>query len=651
MEYQDFTVDLRSTESGDFEATVVAAPIRESPRVYFPRPIGARTLRDLHSAFDRPASEIVLSKETSPRKLGQRLSSALFRGELADLFLRCRYGIPADSTSGLRLRLRFEIGDPEAEYLAALPWEWLWDPRSDSFLATHLTTPVVRDLTAKQRPRDPLPVTPPLRILVVDAAPKAMKQLNLRLELECMTKALGFLIDAGQVELLKLKRSTPEELRDVLLDEDIHVVHFMGHGGYHSESGYGAVFFEKPDGTKDQVGGGMLGDYLERIPSLRVVVLNACQTARHAGRMGAPLYHGVASAVLSQTGVPAVVANQYSISDQAAITFSEAFYGRIAAGYAVDAALTEARLRLNARSPEWATPVLFLSSPDGKVFTMKSGRRKRTIRVVQVEPETVPVRLGVRSIIGWGRDMKERNDDVLELAQYFDGRLIKRKPWWQKKVFPDLRSFLRKSVDERRPLLLDFAAHSSIAFAAGWLLEPKSGLEVSVRQRTGGDGEFEWSPKDRREPEEGLWLRKRDIELSAKAPDVAVAISISQPNVAQEAQEFIERAGLRVGRIVNAVIAPAPGPQAVRGGAHAHHLAHALLYRLQQRRPHEREGRIHLFCAAPNAFVFYLGQLASSLPGVVLYEYPYGAKDAYGRYQKSIELPPLGEAATVPKRW
>lgn len=665
MEYQDFTIDIRSTGSGSFEATVVAAPFRDSPRVFFPAPFESEVLRSLHAAFDRPGTEISrqgLPPEVSPRKLGEQLYSALFHGKLANLFLRCRTSVLGDGRSGLRLRLKFQINDPEAEYLAALPWEWLWDPESQEFLAADLGTPIIRDLATAQL-RGSLHVVPPLRILVVDAAPSTLRHLNLKLEIERMAEALGPLSKAGLVELVPLEGATPEELREALRNEErnggIHVLHIMGHGGYDSGSGTGAIYFVGNEGAEDQVDGEMFAAYLKRIPSLRLVVLNACKTARHEGKMGAPLCEGVASAVLERTGVPAVIANQYSISDSTAVAFSGAFYGHIAAGDDIDEALTEVRLRLRHRTSEWATPVLFLTAANGKLFDMASTvpiSRERPARVTHAQPEAAPpVRLGVRSFVGWGRDMEARNDAVLDLTQYFDpdspnGRFIKEKEWWQDKVFPDLRDFLLKSLDEHRPLLLDFAAHSSIAFAAGWLLEPKSGLDVRVRQRTGAEGEFEWGPKDGREHEGPLWLERPDVELDAQAADVAAALSVSQPDVRQDVEAFIRNQECPIARIVDASV-PEPGGRSVQGGAHALRLAQAVISRVRTKRPHERGGRVHFFCAAPNALVFYLGQLAASLERSVLYEFPFRIEGSYGKYQKSIELPPPGEAKGVPEGW
>jgi CHAT domain/SMODS-associated and fused to various effectors sensor domain len=659
MEYQDFTIDIRSAGRGRFEAKVVDAAIEESPRISFGRPLDKRVLRRFLQEMDQRVLDVSKKRvdgkpprrrpKLSSRKVGQQLYSTLLRGEMESLFDRCRAALPRDGKTGLRLRLRFLLNDTEAEYLGALPWEWIWDPRSTSFMATERSTPLVRDFAVPSR--GPLELPRPLRILVVDAAPGTMNELNLKLEYDRMGTALRVLTNRGEVELLKLGDPSPEALRDELLAKDIHILHFMGHGGYHEGSRSGAVYFVTADGQEDQVDGEELACFLKDIPSLRLVVLNACHTARHAGHAGAPFYYGVGSAILERAGVPAVVANQHAISDDAAIAFSEIFYARLASGDDVDAALTEARLRLRRKSSEWATPVLFLAGQSGKIFTLTpAGNGRGALVLPAVEAPVEPVRLGVRSIIGYGADMEERNHEVLDLAEYFDGRFIREPKDWQGIIFPKLRDFLQKNVDAHRPLLLDFAAHSSIAFAAGWFLEAKSGLNVRVRQRTSEVGELEWRPDDGSagKDEEALWLERPDIEIHRRAPDVALSLAVSQPRVADHVEAFLQRKGLPVGRILDATIAPEPGPRSVRGGAHALRLAQALLPRLRERYPHEREGSLHLFCAGPNALLFYLGQLSRSFESIALYEFPFGAKGGFGQYQLSIELPPPAERQSIP---
>ena len=71
------------------------------------------------------------------------------------------------------------------------------------------------------------------------------------------------------------------------------------------------------------------------------------------------------------TGIPAVVAMQFKVTDSAAIQLAESFYRAVALGKPVDHALTTARRMVEADEEynfEWGTPVLFMRSPDGYLF-------------------------------------------------------------------------------------------------------------------------------------------------------------------------------------------------------------------------------------------------------------------------------------------
>jgi hypothetical protein len=61
---------------------------------------------------------------------------------------------------------------------------------------------------------------------------------------------------------------------------------------------------------------------------------------------------------------------QFPITDRAAHTFAADFYGAVADGHPVDQAVSLGRqsLLIEYRA-EWATPVLFLRSPDGEIFS------------------------------------------------------------------------------------------------------------------------------------------------------------------------------------------------------------------------------------------------------------------------------------------
>jgi hypothetical protein len=99
---------------------------------------------------------------------------------------------------------------------------------------------------------------------------------------------------------------------------------------------------------------------------LRLALLNACEGAR--GSATDP-FAGAAQSLVQQ-GIPAVIAMQFPITDRAAILFAQEFYGAAIGGLPVDAALTEARRSLFAADHvlEWAVPVLYMRSPNGRLF-------------------------------------------------------------------------------------------------------------------------------------------------------------------------------------------------------------------------------------------------------------------------------------------
>ena len=72
---------------------------------------------------------------------------------------------------------------------------------------------------------------------------------------------------------------------------------------------------------------------------VQLAVLNACEGGRTSRQ---DPFAGVGQSLVQQ-GIPAVVAMQFEISDQAAITLAHEFYAALADSYPVDAALAEAR--------------------------------------------------------------------------------------------------------------------------------------------------------------------------------------------------------------------------------------------------------------------------------------------------------------------
>jgi hypothetical protein len=228
-------------------------------------------------------------------------------------------------------------------------------------------TPVVRYLDLPRR-RPPLTVEPPLRILGMISSPTDAAPLDAQRERANLERALGGLVDTGHVELHWLEEATLSALLHELRTEAFHVFHYIGHGMYDHDVEDGVLLLEDEHGRGRPVSGTELGTILHDCTSLRLAVLNACEGARTARD---DPFAGVAASLV-QRDIPAVIAMQFEITDQAAVVFAEGFYEATAAGFPVDAALAEARKSIFAdhNDIEWGTPVLFMRVADGRVFEL-----------------------------------------------------------------------------------------------------------------------------------------------------------------------------------------------------------------------------------------------------------------------------------------
>ena len=108
-------------------------------------------------------------------------------------------------------------------------------------------------------------------------------------------------------------------------------------------------------------------------------MLNACQSATRDPRNF--VWTGVAPALL-RAKVPAVVAMQFSISDDTAIVFAKNFYKVLSAGLPLDAAVAYGRRAImdreeDERDQDWGVPVLYLRSEEGVIFPELATRSRR----------------------------------------------------------------------------------------------------------------------------------------------------------------------------------------------------------------------------------------------------------------------------------
>ena len=293
----------------------------------------------------------------------------------------------------MRLKLRLK----EAPELAALPWEFLYDPNDAEYVCLSQDTSIVRYIDLP-RPPPPLTVTTPLRILGMVASPTDLPELDVAREKERVNQAVADLQAEGLVKLTWLPGQTWRDLRKALRQE-WHVFHFIGHGGFNRRKDEGFVALCDRNGRAHNFMASDLARLLANQRALRLVLLNACE----GGQGSREDIFSSAASILVRRGMPAVLAMQYEISDRTAIELARSFYEALADGLPVDAAVTEARQSIGFAiqgSIEWVTPVLYMRSPDGKLFDVQAGAAppakqaaplpklpiRKQPRVVQPEP-------------------------------------------------------------------------------------------------------------------------------------------------------------------------------------------------------------------------------------------------------------------------
>jgi hypothetical protein len=397
IEYQDFSLRIEPERGEVYPVSVLRSPAGEGRSTFrlpfAPDEIGP-TLSDLGQMVRGSGQASVrhlhqpAATHTLPQQIGDQLFNDLFSGTVVRLFERS-LGMLHGGQRGLRIKLHIDPEHPSLALVASLPWEFLYRKETREFLNLSRFTPLVRYLEVP-RPYTPLPVDPPLRILVLISDPIDYPRLDLRQE-RALIEDSWARQQGVQVEFIE--QATSLALRDRLAERPYHVLHYMGHGDFDERTGQGALVMESEDGHGAKVDGSTLSVLLRDVPTVRLVFLNACETAKATREKALDPFAGVAAAVV-MAGIPAVVAMQFPITDRAAIVFAQRFYPLLARGEPVDAACVEGRQAIcltQARTMEWGTPVLFMRAPDGVIFQVAEAQHSESL-LGQVPEPTAEVR-------------------------------------------------------------------------------------------------------------------------------------------------------------------------------------------------------------------------------------------------------------------
>jgi CHASE2 domain-containing sensor protein len=372
LKYENFDIWIERERNGRYP--VVLYPPSLTDDEYLSEEISSQDLARAWEEFDKNKS----SREVL-ENVGRTLFKCLFYGDILIKYNEEFGKIRDDDSKGLRIRLF--IKDPN---MAKVPWELLYDPSKNRFLATWIKTPIVRYLRVSDANRG-LSINPPLRVLV---AIPSFSGLNVVEEERIIRGAFVEMEKKGLVQVeFMTDRVSIVTITNMLKEKGpFHIFHFIGHGCFKKGEDDGYLLVNRdPIGDEtdsdalidveelEQLSAEDFADLFQNHSSLKLVVLNSCLGAKASQTR--PLA-GLVPRLFSRE-IPAVVAMQYPIMNDAALRFAAQFYGTLCKGYQrglIDVAVTGARnlMHIKGRNElSFATPVLFMRSDSSAIFDLR----------------------------------------------------------------------------------------------------------------------------------------------------------------------------------------------------------------------------------------------------------------------------------------
>lgn len=247
-----------------------------------------------------------------------------------------------------------------------------------------------------------------------------------------------------------------------------------------------------------------------------------------------------------------------------------------------------------------------------------------------------PMVYGIKSFNHRIDALEDRCDDVLDLTPSFHDRQIVDDAAWTAELLPRIRKFLLAAAKGEGRLRLALDAHLSLAFAAGAMLDIKSGRAIELVQRT-ASGYRVWSADDVDESAAWPTFVSSSTETASGGPEMAVAIGLTH-NISGDVGKYVESNVVSVGRIMTVNSSAGAGQQSVICGRHAAMLADVAIAAIRKQATENGCRRVHLFVSSPVSFAYYLGQRSAPLGPLTLYEFDFeGGSD--GSYRPSLSLP------------
>ena len=377
MIYKDFDLLLERAPKG-FRAQVLSSSAGQAT-VDFQLPFSDVELENFLLKLGRTTRvvrRIESTEMTTAKSFGAALFNAVFAGDVRACL---RSAVDEARRENTRVRLRIRLADP---VLADLPWEFLYNPAVNRFLA--LSADAARQIHGAARGHSAGRGNAAHPRTGDDLQPVGLSGARRRGGVDTAERI------AGRPDLGRHDRGRAPGRRDAAPAAAASAfavpTSFISSATANSTRRCKKVLLlERANKRGHRIGSQYLGMLLHDQDSLRLAILNACEGARSSRQ---DPFAGSAQSLVQQ-GIPAVIAMQFEIADDVASTFAHEFYGALADGLPIDASVTEARKAIFAggREIEWATPVLYLRAPDGRIFDVAPAG-KTAAPVTAPEPAT-----------------------------------------------------------------------------------------------------------------------------------------------------------------------------------------------------------------------------------------------------------------------
>ncbi|HEY0734028.1 MAG TPA: CHAT domain-containing protein [Herpetosiphonaceae bacterium] len=273
------------------------------------------------------------------------------------------------------LKILLEVA-PDAGHLLAVPWELLVLPVAEGdadaggeFLLLNYDIALVRQVQSIGHNTAPM-IDTPLTVQAFIAAPIDGQPIDIERTRTALMAALSKEAAArswyaGPATLMKLN----ERLRTA----QPQILHLLCHGDQ-QDTGYGLrndLLFTHQDGLVHRVSAFDLAPTLTLAPSLQLVVLQACYSGSiplldHSHSDDRPERSALESIALSlvRQGIPAVIAMQGPVGQDAAGVFVQRLYEVLAEGGSLERAVAVGRIAMQATNAwiDWSLPVVYQGS-------------------------------------------------------------------------------------------------------------------------------------------------------------------------------------------------------------------------------------------------------------------------------------------------